>query len=73
MKNTYKKPNYPDQCIVETLMKKKKISFTEAAEHLGIPRSTLSLKMHGYYPFKLHEVFGICDLLDVENPRKVFL
>lgn len=73
MKKSYKTPSYPDQYLVANRLKKKKIRFSAVAEKLGLPRSTFSQKLHGYYPFKLHEVYVICDLLGVDNPREVFL
>ena len=73
MKKNYEIAQYPEQCIVANRLKKKRITFTKAAETLGLPRATFSKKLHGYYPFKLNEVYAICDLLEVDNPREVFL
>ena len=73
MKQNYEIAQYPEQCIVADRLKKKRITFTKAAETLGLPSATFSKKLHGYYPFKLNEVYAICDLLEVYNPREVFL
>lgn len=42
-------------------------------QNANLTRATFSKKMHGYYPFKLNEVYAICDLLEIDNPREVFL
>lgn len=73
MKKRYETPNYPEQILFIKEMKKKKITFTEVAEQLGMPQTTLSKKVHGFYSFKLHEVYKICDILGIDNPREVFL
>lgn len=47
----------------------KELKHTQAsiAEIIGINKSTLSVKLHGKYPFTVKEIDALCKLLDISS------
>lgn len=42
------------------------------AKAIGISENSLSRKMNGLREFRLSEVFKLCKVLDIDNPRDIF-
>ena len=42
------------------------------AKAIGISENSLSRKMNGLREFRLCEVFNLCTVLDIDNPRDIF-
>lgn len=50
----------------------KNLSQAKLAEMLGISKHTLNRKFSGKAPFLYDEVVRICDILEIDEPRKYF-
>lgn len=59
--------------LLKIKMVEKDITQTTLAHKIGISPQSLSRKMCGKREFRLDEVIRICDCLEIENPKEIFL
>ena len=48
-------------------IKERKHTQSSVAKEIGVNQSTLSVKLHGKFPFTAKEIDAICKLLDISN------
>lgn len=54
-------------------MKEKGVTQSEVAQMIGISTNSLSRKILGKREFKLSEVKGLCQKLEISNVQEIFL
>lgn len=59
--------------LLKGKMAEKQITQVILASKIGMSENSLSRKMSGKREFRLSEVVEICKVLDIDNPKPIFL
>lgn len=62
---------YVDTELLEDKISESGLKIDYIVENLGLSRQGFSKKRKGITPFKVAEVYVLCDLLNIENADKV--